>query len=124
MNQVKTITRVATQGRSSSYVMTYTVSHSKSALWEAYLENNAVKVRQHECDNSGTFHGRLPQGTVTRATETCNLFCTLLQNELNSDVGRFTSHDENLSCNLTNEVVAGCEMLLQQKLFVLCVLPA
>ena len=77
MNQVKTITKVATQGRSSSYVMTYTVSHSKSALWEAYLENNAVKVRQHECDNSGTFHERPPQGTVTRAAETCNFFCTI-----------------------------------------------
>ena len=77
MNQVKTITKVATQGRSSSYVMTYTVSHTKSALWEAYLENNAVKVRQHECDNSGTFHERPPQGTVTRAAETLNLFCTI-----------------------------------------------
>ena len=77
MNQVKTITKVATQGRSSSYVMTYTVSYSKSALWEAYLENNAVKVRQHECDNSGTFYERPPQGTVTRAAETCNLFCTI-----------------------------------------------
>ena len=77
VNQVKTITRVATQGRSSSYVMTYTVSHSKSALWEAYLENNAVKVRHHECDNSGTFHERPPQDTVTRAAETCSLFCTI-----------------------------------------------
>ena len=48
VNQVKTISRVATQGCGSSYVMTYTVSHSKSALWEAYLENNVVKVRQHE----------------------------------------------------------------------------
>ena len=35
----------------------------------------------------------------------------LLQNELNSDVARFTTHVQ--TCLETNQVVAGCEKLLQ-----------
>ena len=31
------------------------------------------------------------QASVKRATRTCNLFSTLLQNELNSNVARFTT---------------------------------
>ena len=37
-----------------------------------------------------------------RATKTCNWFLTLLQNELNSDVARFTAHVR--TCLATNSV--------------------
>ena len=37
--------------------------------------------------------------TVERAAKTCYLSCMLLQNELKSDVLRFTTNESNLSCN-------------------------
>ena len=37
--------------------------------------------------------------TVKQAINRANCFAILLQNELNSDVARFTTHESNLSCN-------------------------
>ena len=47
--------------------------------------------------------------TGNKKLPTC--LATLLHNELNSDVARFTT---NQTCLATNQVVKGCEKLLQK----------
>ena len=56
-------------------------------------------------------------------------FATLLKSELNSDVARFANHIQTFFA--TNQIVAGCEKLLQkvesdlhQNLYMLGVIPA
>ena len=49
----------------------------------------------------------LAKGTITRDTNRVTCFATMLQNELNSDVARFTTHFQ--TCLATNQVFAGCE---------------
>ena len=41
---------------------------------------------------TATENVRACKGTKKRATKNCNLFCNIAENELNSDVARFTTH--------------------------------
>ena len=50
--------------------------------------------------------------SVKRATKTATCFAAMHQNELKSDVARFTTHIQ--TCLAANQVAAGCEKLLQK----------